>query len=113
MVAEQLASGGKTSMFVSAPYPPLMISPAKGKLIDIQERMKDFHWRMLKDVVLRIQIKITSWAIVSLADVCLDKVREVNRKGEMEKNLTNHLQQADLAQSISFEVHCCYKGDNF
>ena len=32
MVAEQLASAGKVSMPVSAPRPPLMMSPAKEKL---------------------------------------------------------------------------------
>ena len=43
MVAEQLASAGKTSMLLSVPYPPLIISPEKRKLDEIQTRMRDFQ----------------------------------------------------------------------
>ena len=43
MVAEQLASAGKTSMFVLAPSPPLIITPEKRKLDEIQTRMRDFQ----------------------------------------------------------------------
>ena len=41
MVAEHLASAGKTSILVVAPFPPLMITPAQGKLNEMQTRIKD------------------------------------------------------------------------
>ena len=57
MVAEQLTSGGKTSMFVPVPYPPLTMSSKKGKLNEIQTRMKVFHWTIIKAIVLLVDIQ--------------------------------------------------------
>ena len=42
MVAEQLASAGKTSILVLGGYPPLIITPEKRKLDEIQTRIKTF-----------------------------------------------------------------------
>ena len=41
-----------------------------------------------------LQIKITSWAIVSLAGGGLGKVKEVEPQDEKEKNHPSHLQEA-------------------
>ena len=43
-----------------------------------------------------LQIKITSWAIVSLAGGGLGKVEEGERQDEREKNHLTHLQETDL-----------------
>ena len=43
-----------------------------------------------------LQIKITSWAIVSLAGGGLGKVEEVEPQAEKEKNHPSHLQETDL-----------------
>ena len=48
-------------------------------------------------LLIELQIKLTSWTIVSLAVGGLGKVEEGERQGEKEKNcLTSHLEQADL-----------------
>ena len=80
------------------------MSPAKGNLKKMQTIIKKFYWTMFKTK------KITSFAVVSLA---VGGFGKVNRQDEKEKNLTNHLQQTDLARTMSIEVHRCYKGDNF
>ena len=50
----------------------------------------------LNHMQLELQIKITSWAIVSLAGGGLGKVEKRKHQGEKEKNHPSHLQQADL-----------------
>ena len=56
-------------------------------------------------LLIELQIKLTSWTIVSLAVGGLGKV---NCQDEKEKNHPNHLQQTDLAKTISVEVHGCF-----
>ena len=64
MVAEQVASAGKTSiLFAAVPYPPLMISPAQGKLNEIQTRMKDLHWTMFKAKKSPV-LQLSPWQVV-------------------------------------------------
>ena len=43
-------------------------------------------------LLVELQIKLTSWTIVSLAGGGLGKVEEGERQGEKEKNLTSHPQ---------------------
>ena len=47
-------------------------------------------------LLIELQIKLTSWTIVSLAVGGLGKVEEGERQGEKEKNQPSHLQKADL-----------------
>ena len=48
-------------------------------------------------LLIELQIKLTSWAIFSLAGDVLGKVEEGERQGEKEKNhLSSHPQEADL-----------------
>ena len=77
----QLASGGKLSMLVSVLYPPDIMRPVKIKINEIQITIVIEHRRTvleLKVIVLliKLQIKITSGAIVSLAGSGLGKVEE-------------------------------------
>ena len=52
-------------------------------------------------LLIELQIKLTSWAFVSLADGGLGKVEEGERQGEKEKNcLTSHHQDTDLGRTI-------------
>ena len=41
-------------------------------------------------VLIELQIKLTSWAIVSMAGCSLGKVEEGERQGEKEKNRPRH-----------------------
>ena len=51
-------------------------------------------------MLIELQIKLTSWAIVSLAGGGLGKVEEVkHRQGEKKENRLSHLQQADPQQA--------------
>ena len=48
-------------------------------------------------LLIELQIKLTSWTIVSLAGGGLGKVEEGERQGEKEKNhLMSHRQKTDL-----------------
>jgi hypothetical protein len=77
MVAEQLASAGKTSILVVAPYPPLTISPAKGKINEIQTRIKDFHWTMFKAKKSPV-LQFSPWQLVASAS-WIAKMRKTTR----------------------------------
>ena len=44
-------------------------------------------------LLVELQIKLTSWTIVSLAGGGLGKVEEGERQGEKEKNQPGHLQK--------------------
>ena len=102
MVAEQLASAGKLSMLVSAPLPPLTMTPGK------QTTIKDYQWRISKNILLLVefQIDLTNCAIFSLAVGGFDKMREVDCRDE--KSQPSHLQRADLTQTLSIEEHYRY-----
>ena len=53
-------------------------------------------------MLLPLKIRITSWAIFSLAGDGLGKVKEGNCQGEKEKKiLTSHLQQNNLGLTMS------------
>ena len=47
-------------------------------------------------MLIELQIRITSWAIFSLAGGGLDRVEKGKHQGEKEKNHPSHLQQAGL-----------------
>ena len=96
----QLASGGKLSMLVSVFTPPDIMRPVKIKINEIQITIVIEHRRTvleLKVIVLliKLQIKITSGAIVSLAGGGLAEVEEC--QGEKENNrLTSHNLETSL-----------------
>ena len=89
---------GKVLMLVSVPPPPVMMSPAIGKLYEIHILIQliiiVFEYLSQGYMLIELQIKITCWAIVSLAGGGLAKVEEGDCQGE--KNHPSHLQQADL-----------------
>ena len=92
-------AAGKASFLVAAPVPPVIMSPAIGKLY-VQTTITTFSlncvWIKYNYFTDELQIRITSWAIVSLAGGRLGKVEVEERQGEKEKNHPSHLQQADL-----------------
>ena len=87
---------GNVSMLVSVPTPPVMMTPAIGKLYEIhiliQLIITVFEYLSQGYMLIELQIKITCWAIVSLAGGGLAKVEE----GQGEKNQPSHPEKADL-----------------
>ena len=83
----QLASSaGKVSMLVTVPAPPDIMRPTKTKLYQIQITIDIEHRRTVLELkatvlLIELQIKITSWAIVSLAGGGLAKVEEGEHQG--------------------------------
>ena len=100
----QSDSAGKVSMLVAVPSPPVITSPAIGKLNEIQTT--DFHrtcfWVISHGYMLiELKIKLTCWAIVSLAGEDLGEVEERKYHGGTREK--NHLQETSLSSGINTE----------
>ena len=97
------ASTGNVSMLVLAPCPPVIIRPVKTKLNEIQitiviELSRTVFELKAIDLLIKLHIKITSWATVSLEGGGLTKVEEGEHQGE--KTHLDHPQEVNLGGTM-------------
>ena len=102
----QPASTGKVSMLLSVlyPLPPVITSPAMGKLYVIQTTNGRLSLNQLEQCaqLKALQMIITSWANVSLAGGGFGKVEEVEVEDQEkeEKSRQGHRQERNLGLTM-------------